>query len=124
MAHYLKDVFRTVRLTASCLLALLGCRAHVFGAIFFSEPFGILGVAGTCMIAIGVLAVSLDKQGSVTDAAIDRRAASASALKAKSSFRFEPDDFGAQEAGAEGRELVTARAVQLEPLDPGRRHGS
>lgn len=73
------------------------------------------------MIAAGVLAVSLDKEGRSRDGTLGRQAAFAAGLKAKSSFKLEPDGSWADEAGAEGQGAAgTAAALQLGPLEPGR----
>ncbi|KAL4425857.1 hypothetical protein ABPG75_009873 [Micractinium tetrahymenae] len=95
--------------------------AHAFGVVFFCEPFSTLSAAGPGMIAAGVVAVSLDKLGRSKDAAPSHQAAPAAGLKAKSSFKLEPDDPAwAEEAGAEGQGAGTAPTVQLGPLDPSR----
>lgn len=105
-------------LHADHLTAQWRCRAHAFGVIFFSEPRGILGVAGTGMIGGGVLAVSLDKEGRSKDDASGHQAAATTSLEAKSSFELEPDGLiwaavtGAQSAAG------TACAVQLGSLEP------
>lgn len=120
---------------------MLPCRAFVFGVLFFSEPLSLLGVAGAAIIAAGVLAVSLDKQSAAaapaTGPASGTRGTGQAAslgggqeravqLKAKSSFKMEPDDEEGSE-DPEGQNTAPGAAaeeyaqVQMAPLGMGHR---